>query len=254
MVGPRVWGLVFLVVATACGGATRTQATGAGGGAQRDGGVYSPGTGSGGSGGTRMDASASSGGVFHVEPPPQPPWDPLPDPNYCPDDNDGLTDAEEASAGTDRCKADTDGDGCIDGAQVKLGGCADPRNGVIVTVCMGQDPTTRVRFTAPDRDGGAWKSVTLRENASDQAGLSLYIVATGGLLQSSGASYHDVHGGALLEFDVSVLPSLAAGTGVVRLELYAQDSADGGDAGDAGAPRLADRGEVLVVLRFCPLP
>jgi hypothetical protein len=244
--------LVFLVVATACGGATRTQATGSGGGRQRDSGVHWPGSGSGGSGGAPVDSgTTSSGGVFHVDPMPTV-FPPLPqDPKDC-DDHDGLTYDEEIAAGTDPCKADTDGDGCIDGAEVKLGGCDDARNGVIVTACMGNNPTTRVRFTAPDRDGGSWESITLRENASDQPGLSVDIVATGGLLRPSGATYHDVPGGALLEFEVSVLPSLATGTGVVRLELYAQG--DAADGGDAGAPRLVDRGEVLVVLRFCPLP
>jgi hypothetical protein len=139
---------------------------------------------------------------------------------------------------------------------VKLGGCDDPRNGVIVAVCMGKDPTTQVRFTAPERNGGAWESLTLKENAEDQGGLSLYIVAApndaGASLHASGATYYDVPGGASLEFDVSALPSLATGTGVVCLEQYAPGANP--DADDAAAPRLVDRGEVLVVLRYCPPP
>jgi cell division septation protein DedD len=53
-------------------------------------------------------------------------------PTTCPDDNDGLTPAEEAIAGTDPCVADTDGDGCPDGAELgsdeALGGLRDPLN------------------------------------------------------------------------------------------------------------------------------
>ena len=50
----------------------------------------------------------------------------------CPNDNDGLTSVEEAGFGTDRCDADTDDDGCNDGAEVRpksevdLGGGRDP--------------------------------------------------------------------------------------------------------------------------------
>ncbi len=50
----------------------------------------------------------------------------------CPNDNDGLTTNEEAGLGTDRCKYDTDEDGCGDGQELGLdeaqGGLRDPKN------------------------------------------------------------------------------------------------------------------------------
>ncbi len=50
----------------------------------------------------------------------------------CPNDNDGLTTNEEDVLGTDRCKYDTDEDGCGDGQELGLdeaqGGLRDPLN------------------------------------------------------------------------------------------------------------------------------
>ncbi len=47
----------------------------------------------------------------------------------CPNDNDGLTTNEEAGFGTDRCDADTDDDGCGDGAEVAPKANADQGGG-----------------------------------------------------------------------------------------------------------------------------
>ena len=56
------------------------------------------------------------------------PADEFPPPPACPDaDNDGLCDSEEILYGTDLHNRDTDGDGLIDGAEVKIYG-TDPRN------------------------------------------------------------------------------------------------------------------------------
>mgnify|MGYP005838269891 CR=1 FL=1 len=51
------------------------------------------------------------------------------------DDNDGLTDADEASAGTDPLLRDTDGDRVIDGAEVLLG--SDPLDPASKPGCVG---------------------------------------------------------------------------------------------------------------------
>ena len=243
-------------MATACGGATHTQAAGSGGGTSSGGGGHPSSGRFGGSGGARVDSGTSStGGVLHVGPSERT----LLPPGSCSgdNDNDGLSAEEESTAGTDPCKPDTNDDGCIDGAEVKLGGCKDPRNGVIVRLCQASDqPIARLRFTAPDRDGGSWPSLTLRETVDAQASLSLYIVATpkdaSASLRTSEATFYDVPGGAPIEFEVSALPSHAMGSGVIDLELYALGSV--ADAGDAGAPQLVDRGKILVVLEHCVLP
>ncbi|MDI6856745.1 MAG: S8 family serine peptidase [Dehalococcoidia bacterium] len=72
------------------------------------------------------NAAIPNGPVVALDDVTVPNGDPLGDACDDDDDNDGLTDAEEASAGTNPLLRDTDGDRVIDGAEVLLG--SDPLN------------------------------------------------------------------------------------------------------------------------------
>jgi hypothetical protein len=129
-----------------------------GGAVQHEGGSagsapYSGGTGSAG----RFDGA--NGGLLGDLPTIEPP-------RVCEDDFDGLSAAEEAAAGLDACNPDTNGDGCIDGAEVRFGGCKDPTNAVIVHRCDSSEPGASMTFIAPDTGGGVWPSLTLEEEES----------------------------------------------------------------------------------------
>src|SRR5882672_7951452 len=166
--GSRCCYLAFACLTVACGGGVRAghdRASGGAGGVSEGGasdggalqhrsgsaGAASQGGGTG-SGGTSVDPNGGLvGGFSSVEPAPG-----------CEDD-DGLSPPEEGVFRLDPCNPDTDGDGCIDGAEVRLGGCEDPRNAIIVHQCDGAEPGASMTFVAPDTDGGVWPSLTLEE-------------------------------------------------------------------------------------------
>ena len=169
-------------------------------------------------------------------------------PDTCPDDMDGLSPAEEAAAGTDPCEADTDHDGCIDGAQVKLGGCGDLRNAVLASRCYSGSPSAVLTFTAPPSDAGVWPALGLRQSAASRTFGALTIVASPSpSFRASGATCHDVPGGVSMEFVLTVpVPDLEAAD-LFEVELYAGSA-------DASAPRVVDHGKVLLVGGRCAIP
>jgi hypothetical protein len=81
--------------------------------------------------------------------------DPNPAVGTCDQDNDGLTNEEEATAGTDPMNPDTDGDGLNDGEEVT--GVDDPSTPLVATTTTGSsdscDPSPAVGTCDQDNDG-----------------------------------------------------------------------------------------------------
>lgn len=262
--GSRCHWLALACLTVACGGSTgvghRASASGGAGGAngggavQHEGGTAGSAAQSGGTGSAGRFVGAN-GGLLGNLPSIEPPM-------ACEDDSDGLSNAEEAAAGLDACNPDTNGDGCIDGAEVRFGGCKDPTNAVIVHRCDSSEPGASMTFIAPATDdGGFWLSLTLEQEESVQGTTAVYVTAASvspeGPARATGAAFTEVPSGAQLTFHLSVPPTRAAGTGVIEFRLTARSARapDAGVAQDAaGMPHTIATGKLLLVLRACAGP
>ena len=115
-------------------------------------------------------------------------------------DGDGLTDAEEAIAGTDPTKPDTDGDGVSDGDEIAAGtNPLDPNDPVNGGMRL-EDTTLEVTRDNATADGVATNALRVRVvNAAGQpvVGASVSWLASAGTL-SSGNSVTDVDGWAVM--------------------------------------------------------
>jgi hypothetical protein len=94
------------------------------------------------------------------------------DPYDLDDDNDLLSDRDEAKRGLDPLDEDGNDDGCIDGVEVRFGGCSDPRVESLMLSC-GSENTINITFElaeahpvltlepAPVGSGGTWVTLTV---------------------------------------------------------------------------------------------
>jgi hypothetical protein len=167
-----------------------------------------------------------------------------PTPSQCYSDGDALSAEQEAEAGLDSCKVDSDGDGCSDTAEYIFGGCGDSRQVVTLSRCYGDDSNAVMSFYAPYREVGEWAKLTLVVDPGQlPPGARLNITALPSETQSaSGASYLSVTNNVSprLRF-VVVADGIGPGITQIGLSLL----------GDSG--QVLDRGTFVVAVEECPI-